>query len=316
MAGVPDTGVTAVVLNVTATRSTGDGYVTVWPCGTRRPGVSNLNVAAGGTAANLVLAAPGAEGTVCIHASAGLDVLADVIGWLPSNGAYRAATPRRLVDTRATSPVGPTSPLAVPVAGRAGVDDTATAVAVNVTVTRPAAAGFVTVWPCGATRPEASNVNFVAGQTIPNAVIAPLGTDGSLCVHSSVEADVLVDVTGWFRPEAGFTPLTPRRFVDTRATAPLRANTEFPLTIGGRSGVPADAASVAVNVTVTRPAAAGYLTVWPCGTARPTTSTLNFAAGQTVANAVIAPLGEGGRWCAVASADTDLLVDITGWFRG
>lgn len=316
VAGVPDTGVTAVVLNVTATRPTGDGFVTVWPCGTRRPEVSNLNISAGRSAANLVLATPGADGTVCVHGSTGLDVLVDVVGWLPTGGSYRTTTPQRLVDTRTSTPVTPAAPLVVEVAGRAGVDAIATAVAVNVTVTRPASAGFVTVWPCGMARPEASNVNFVAGQTIPNAVIAPLGEDGALCVYSSTPTDVLVDVTGWFAPDAGFTPLTPRRFVDTRAGSPLVAEVEFPMAIAGRAGVPGAASTVAVNVTITRPSAAGFVTVWACGAPRPATSTVNFEAGQTVANAVIAPLGDGGRLCAVSSTRTDFLVDVTGWFRG
>jgi len=316
VAGVPDSGVSAVVVNVTATRPIGDGFVTVWPCGTRRPEVSNLNITAGRSAANLVLAAPGRDGTVCVHGSTGVDVLVDVIGWLPTGGAYRSTTPRRLVDTRATTRVTPLSPLVVEVTGRAGVSDAATAVAVNVTVTGPASEGFVTVWPCEAARPEASNVNFVAGQTIPNAVIAPLGAGGALCLYSSTPTDVIVDVTGWFAPEAGFTPITPRRFVDTRAASTLKTGVEFAMDIAGRPGVPTSAATVAVNVTVTQPTAAGFVTVWPCGSSRPATSTVNFAAGQTVANAVIAPLGTGGRLCAMASTDTHLLVDVTGWFRG
>lgn len=316
VAGVPDGGVTAVVLNVTATRATGDGFVTVWPCGTRRPDVSNLNIAAGRSAANLVLATPGRDGTVCVHASTGLDVLVDVAGWLPTGGAYRTTTPRRLADTRALTPVTPDAPLVVEVAGRAGVGDNATAVAVNVTVTRPSADGFVTVWPCGVARPEASNVNFTAGQTIPNAVIAPLGGNGSLCVHASAPTDVLVDVTGWFSPAAGFTPLTPRRLVDTRATTALVADVEFAMAIAGRPGVPSAAAAVAVNVTVTRPVTAGFVTVWPCGSPKPATSTVNFEAGQTIANAMITPVGLNGRLCAVSSAETDLIVDATGWFRG
>lgn len=316
VAGVPDVGVTAVVLNVTATRPTGDGYVTVWPCGTRRPEVSNLNITTGRGAANLVLATPGRDGTVCVHGSTGLDVLVDVVGWLPTGGAYRATTPRRLVDTRATTRVTPQTPLVVEVAGRAGIASSATAVAVNVTVTRPTTDGFVTVWPCGVTRPEASNVNFLADQTIPNAVIVPVGLNGTLCVYSSTITDVLVDATGWFAPDAGFTPLTPRRVVDTRASTPLAALSEFPMAMVGRSGVTTGAAAVAINVTIARPSAAGYVTVWPCGLQRPDTSTVNFEQGQTVANAMITPLGAGGRLCAQSSVATDLLVDVTGWFRG
>ena len=67
----------------------------------------------------------------------------------------------------------------------------------NVTVVDPVGAGFVTVFPCGAL-PLASSVNFVAGATVENAVIAPLSTAGEVCLFASVDTYVLADVTGWF----------------------------------------------------------------------------------------------------------------------
>ena len=90
------------------------------------------------------------------------------------------------------------SVLRVKVAGAAGVPATGVgAVSLNVTVVGPSGAGFVTVFPCG-TRPNASNLNFVAGQTVPNAVIAPLSAAGEVCVFSSVDTDLLADVNGYF----------------------------------------------------------------------------------------------------------------------
>ena len=86
----------------------------------------------------------------------------------------------------------------VQVANRAGVPANASAVVLNVTVTGALGNGFVTVYPCGAARPTTSNLNFSAGQTIPNAVIAKVGVAGSVCLFTNVGTQLLVDVDGYF----------------------------------------------------------------------------------------------------------------------
>ena len=91
----------------------------------------------------------------------------------------------------------------------------ASAVVLNVTVTDPLASGFVTVWPCGAPLPTASNVNFVAGQTVANAVVSQVGVGGAVCVSSNTGVDLVVDVQGYFTG-AAYTGITPDRFLDTR----------------------------------------------------------------------------------------------------
>ena len=71
------------------------------------------------------------------------------------------------------------------------------AISMNVTVTEPDGPGFVTVYPCG-TQPNASSLNYVAGQTIPNAVIAPVSAQGEVCFYSQSPTHILADVNGWF----------------------------------------------------------------------------------------------------------------------
>jgi hypothetical protein len=94
----------------------------------------------------------------------------------------------------------------------------ATAVALNVTLVEAGAAGFATVWPCGTPQPDASNVNFARGATVANGVVAPIGPDGSVCVATSADAHLLVDIAGWFNggADSGFVGNVPRRLVDTR----------------------------------------------------------------------------------------------------
>jgi hypothetical protein len=94
----------------------------------------------------------------------------------------------------------------------------ASAVALNVTMVEAREAGFATVWPCGTPMPVASNVNFGRGGTSANGVIAPIGADGSVCVFTSANAHLIVDIAGWFTGGAGapFTGNVPKRLVDTR----------------------------------------------------------------------------------------------------
>ena len=92
----------------------------------------------------------------------------------------------------------------VSVAGRGGVPGDALAVVLNVTVVEPRGSGFVTVWPCGSKMPLASNLNFVAGQVVPNAVLSKVGVGGKVCVFSSAATHLVVDVNGFFPAGSSF----------------------------------------------------------------------------------------------------------------
>ena len=94
---------------------------------------------------------------------------------------------------------GTGAPIEVKIAGRAGIPtDRITGASLNVTVTGATAAGYVTVYPCGAI-PNASNVNFDVGDTVANAVFTPLSDTGTICVYVYGEADIIVDVNGFVR---------------------------------------------------------------------------------------------------------------------
>jgi hypothetical protein len=201
-----------------------------------------------------------------------------------------------------------------------GVDS----VSLNVTVTNPVSAGFITVYACGI-RAAVSSVNYVAGQTVANSVIAPISPRGTICFYSQSETDVVVDINGWFKASAGFAGFSPQRLLDTRLGAPDALRAVPKSKVGGAyilevratqllglvptSGV----AAVSLNVTVTDPSTAGFVTVYACGT-REQVSSVNYAQGQTVANAVIAPVSNTGTICIFAQGPTELIVDINGWF--
>ena len=111
--GVPASGASTVVLNVTVTQATRAGFVQVFPTGQATVGSSsNLNVeAAGQTIANLVTAPVGDNGTVTIYTAGGGHLIADVFGYYsPSSavaaGRYTALDPTRVRDTRQVSAPG------------------------------------------------------------------------------------------------------------------------------------------------------------------------------------------------------------------
>ncbi len=144
------------------------------------------------------------------NANGSAHVIVDVVGWYSSSadttGArLRPAPPARILDTRNgtggfASRVGPGQRIDVPVAGRGGVPSSgASAVVMNVTVTEPTAPSHLIMFPSGTTRPLASNLNYVPGQTVPNLVVAKLGPDGKVSVYNnSGSAHLILDVSGWF----------------------------------------------------------------------------------------------------------------------
>lgn len=338
--GVPAVGVSAVILNVTVTNPTASSFLTVTPQGEPRPETSSLNFTPGLTVANLVAVKVGVSGRVSIFNFAGsTEVIADVAGWFGAdNGAgqrFHPLTPNRVLDTRlgtgtggAIGPVGADSTLNLQVVDRGGVPAAGVgAVVLNITVTEPTAAGFLAVFPAGVPRALPSNLNFSAGRTVPNLVVAKVGAGGSISIFNFAgTAQLIADVEGWFDDGtipsgARYTPLTPVRVLDTRngtgaPRAKLGPGATLELAITGAGGVPAlGVGAVAVNVTVAGATAPSSFTVFPTGTSRPNTSNLNFVAGQIVANLVIAKLGTGGRISIFnQSGTTDVIADLAGWF--
>jgi hypothetical protein len=207
----------------------------------------------------------------------------------------------------------------------------ATAVVMNVTVADATDESFLTVFPTGTTKPNASNLNFGAGQIIPNLVTVKLGTGGKVELANAVGAThVIADVVGYYdddkATEAGrFIPLVPSRTLDSRETnQPLGPNAYAWLELAGWNGVPATGAgAVVINTTVTGPTAASYLTVFPDDLCEiPLASNLNYSANETVANLSIVRLSHAGD-CANAVGAIDfynlagtvhVIGDVFGYF--
>lgn len=317
------TGASAVVLNVTATEPTASAFVTVWPCSEAMPLASNLNVVAGQTAANLVTVALGTDADVCVFNSAGRThiVVDQLSAYRPVAGAVRAGrfvpvTPARALDTResgAPFTVGESRTIDLrPV----GVPIDALAVVLTVTAVDSTAAGFWSVWPSGPW-PGTSNLNVTRrGQTRANQVVVPASL-GTVAVLSQVGGHLVIDVAGFFTGDTAspglaglFHPMAPRRAVDTRADLGRRIH-DGTLDLGGLT--PTNSSAVALNVTVTEPDAAGFVTAFPADASPPLASNVNFEASATVPDHVVVGTGT-NRVGFHANVPVHLVIDVNGWY--
>jgi hypothetical protein len=242
--------------------------------------------------------------------------------FIPGGAKFTALTPIRALDTRngPGTPVGPGVSLPLAVAGSFGVPADATAVVMNVTVTDPTVAGYVSVYPDNASVPLASNLNFVPGLTVPNLVTVGIGTGGGVKIfNANGTTHVIADIVGYYKPDtgSGLTSLTPVRALDTRngPGTPVGTSSSITLPITTHYGVPADATAVVLNVTVTAPTASGYLTVYPDSASTPLASNLNFVPGMTVPNLVTVGIGSGGGVKIFnANGTAHVIADVVGYY--
>jgi hypothetical protein len=343
--GVPASNVGAVVLNVTVTEPTAPGYITVYPAGQSPPTASNLNFVPGQSIANLVTAKVGANGSVSIFNFAGsTQVLFDVVGYFPTTppaallgaalsqgGQYVSLAPNRFLDTRIShQTLGPNGQLNLQITGRGGIPSSGVAaVVMNLTATNTTAAGYLTAWPTGTARQTTSNLNFVAGQFVPNLTVVPVGAGGKVSIYNFAgSTDVIADVVGWYTAPgvsvpggSTFHPLAPSRILDTRNGTgtdklPLGPGQFLSLEALNKGGVPGTGVTaIALNTTATNTTAAGFLTVWPGGALLPTASNLDFVAGQTVPNLVITKVSVDGLVNIYNFAgNTDVIGDVVGYY--
>src|SRR5271165_2339511 len=250
---------------------------------------------------------------------------------------FVATTPCRIADTR-----NPTGEFGGPaIQGRAfrnfaipnnkacNIPSTAAAYSLNLTVVPSGPLGYVTMWPTGEDQPVVSTENSVDGRVKANAAIVPAGNQGAVSVFVSNTTDVVLDIDGYFtlagNSTLAFYPLPPCRVADTRYdTYPQglgppyltgQQQRDFPVLKATSCNIPSTAQAYSMNFTVVPHVPLGYLTVWPADEQQPNVSTLNAVTGTVVANAAIVPASKvNGDIDVFASNDTDLVVDVNGYF--
>jgi hypothetical protein len=238
-------------------------------------------------------------------------------------GDFVGVAPARLYDSREAprnAPLGPGEWVHVPVIGVGGVPGGGvTAVALNVTCADGSVPSSFTVWPTGGNQPSVANVTVPVGTASATLVVVEPGPSGEVSViNRSGTAHLIVDVVGFFRtdPAFKFAPINPGRLLDSRLRRrPLVTDQTINLRVRGVGGVPLNADSVVLNVTAVTPTMPGFLTVFPAGTARQTTSSLNFEVDSVVPNLVIAKVGARHSVSLYnLQGATHVVVDVVGYF--
>ncbi|WP_458781253.1 RHS repeat domain-containing protein [Arthrobacter sp. D3-16] len=238
-------------------------------------------------------------------------------------GSMMPVTPFRALDTRNGAMVAADSTVSFQVAGVGGVPKGVSAVVFNMTVAEAKSYGFVTAYASGSQRPDASNLNFDAGQIVANSVTVPVGTDGKVTLfnRSAGATHLLADVSGYYLPgtptaAGAFASMAPTRFLDTRNSAAVSPDGEVSFQMAGVNGIPSKVSAVVLNLTVAEARSFGFITAYPSRAARPNASNVNFDKGQIIPNAVTVPVGEDGKVTLFnrSAGATHLLADVAGYY--
>lgn len=329
--GIPASA-TAYSLNVTVVPHGGLGFLTLWPTGEDRPGVSTMNSLDGRIKATAAIVPAGSNGAVSVYASSTTDVVLDINGYFvptpdPSALAFYPLKPCRVADTRwAAGPLGGpylqggAAPRELPVlsAVSCNIPTSARAYSLNFTAApRGVPLWVLSTWPAGQSQPKTSTLNAPTGTITANAVIVPAGSNGGIDVWVSDSTDLVIDINGYFAPAAlgglSLYPTNPCRVLDTRKTIGLFSGLLVANVAGSPCGVSTRAQAFVLNATVVPNGPLWVLTLWPDGQRQPSASTLNALDGIVTSNLAIVPTTNGSI-DAYATGSTALILDISSYF--
>ncbi len=326
--GIPSTAV-AYSLNVTVLPDQTLQYLTLWPSHQAQPNVSTLNSYDGRVKANAAITPAGSNGGVSVFVSDASNLIIDVNGYfVPASDtsalAFYPVTPCRVADTRGalgelggpflTAKTSRSFPVQ---SGTCGIPANAQAYSLNVTTLPHAKLNYLTAWPTGQPQPNVSTLNAPTGAVTANAAIIPAGTSGAVSLFASDDADLILDVNGYFAPARtnGLSLYTtePCRVLDTRSLAG-QINGVLPVQVGSSPCPQANGAQAyVINATVVPSGPLVYLTLWPDSESQPNVSTLNADDAAITSNMAIVPTSN-GTIDVFSSNPTQVIVDITSYF--
>jgi len=267
-------------------------------------------------------------------------------GNAPAGMRFKPITPCRLLETRAeynfegrTYPFGPphlisgqSRGLELAASTICNIPPAAKALVVNITlVPRGGPVDYVTVWPGTDTRPVVWSVRSPDGFIVANSAIVAIGSNGWISIYSSHDTDAIIDISGYFTLDTqvanlAFFPMAPCRVIDTRALyrpqsgpfgppsmqALQTRRFKFPET--PYCQIPAGASAYSVTITAVPPDPLMFLTAWPAGGPQPNVSSINSPQKRVLANSVVIPAGADGAIDVFTLNQTDVLMDINGYF--
>lgn len=334
--GVPTSGVSAVVVSITAINPTSDGWLNVIPGQTSPPSspTTSLTWDAGLPQSNTVIAAPGSDGTVQVRANgaAGLDIVVDLQGYFTGNdgtivpGGFVPITQTRIADTRngtgvAQSKVASGGTLTVDTTAGTSIPAGASAVFAQVTTVNPPTSGRYVPYAAGTTPPSVPSINFMGGASTTIGVTVPVDSNGHLSIHllDGGPTDVVVDVQGYYSsaPDGSMFNPTATRVYDSRTTGGrLAVNETRTIQVSNLNGIPSVGTGIeAVAAEIHVIAADGTATTiraWTSGQTEPTTTAVTSDASNL---SLIRPGSDNSiKMQNVGSSAVDIAIDIEGWF--
>lgn len=345
-------GATAAFVNLTLVQPQSDAAnATAWQPRTSRPATSNVNAPAGANVANASIVPLDADGQLMVFMQATGHLVVDVSGFFfdeddavsegrfqTDGNAFLDFSPGRLVDTRNEADESNdyvrvldgagervTVPIYNPFVIPGGLRLVSAASVVVTAINRDnAVPGFVTAYPEGSDRPTASNVNVNAAPDVrANLVTVPVGPDGSIELYIENIDDVAVDFVGWFTgvdsdlvTDGRFHLSPPTREADSRFGIGFDRLSAGSTAALNPSSAPDSASAVAQNLTIVRTGGRGFVTAYPGSADRPNASNVNSSGpNQTRAALALTSLESGTEQLFAGDVDTDLIVDVFGWFE-
>jgi len=331
--GVPSSGVSGVVVDITAVSPTANGYLWLGPDDASYTNTtSNLNIVASSSPiSNTAVSALGSDGKLKVYNRYGTThIVVDVQGYYTDStaasgpGGFVPVTPaKRVIDTRTGT--GLTKAATIPAGGSLTANMSAGGIIpsgspsayLDLVVPNATAAGFLAAYPAGSAADTASLFDFLTGTTASGATVK-LGTNNNVVFvnHSGAAIDLLITAYGYTSPTsgagAGYRPAM-KRVANALSVA---ANGTATVQVVGQGGVPTHGVTaVAANLTASAGTGGGYLQPYPSGGA-PDVSSSNFPASTTRADLVFIQPGPDGKIKVYNhSSDTiSLYVDIQGYY--
>jgi hypothetical protein len=330
-----------VLVAVTAANATAPGYLSLTN-GRYTPDTSVVNYRPGANRSNLTLAVTDELGYAYVYNSANTtDVVIDVVGFnavdavvrsgVPEPGSqFEPVDPTRVFDSRWSGAGGPLRAgevIDIPFDVAAEVNPGVTAAVVNLTAIAPSSGGYLSAFPAELSGANVSQLSFARGANTAALAIVPVSHDDSGLPVFSIRngaagaTGLAVDVVGYLDDTDVYglrlRPVTGRLF-DTRSGVGTVKGLVGAQSVRAVSGLysygGADTVGLFANLTAIRPSATTYVTAWDGTTARPGTSNLNSAAGDTIANAAMTGLHPTDhRWRVYnAAGSTHLIGDLVG----
>jgi hypothetical protein len=328
---LPNTGIGAVALNISASCASATTKVKAWAAGTRRPNAAVLNVPAGSGASALAVTAVGAGDTVSVFNRSGTTELqVHVVGYYPVAGGqvFRPVKTLRVYDSRRDSAgaLAPGAERTVTLPTLSGVPATSmTGALLNVTALSARGSGSLTVQSLGSSR-DSATVRFVPGAPVKNRAVARLENGTFKVTGRDAATHVVVDVVGWwapaevargrlYQPKAATKVLDTRKGIGTRRGR-LGAGDVLNVKVAGRGKpVPGSASAVVMNLTAQGATRATFVTAWPNRRKRPAFPDLSVPPWRPTANLVVVRIGAKNRVRITnGSGSTHLIGEVVGYY--